>query len=255
MPNEMLVQHRNVIWDQVYRLEYMPWVAQFCTKEPFREVGAWKRVAEYALNEMSIQEYGMDANGQPKHLLRMSSRANHSNFPECKLCAAGRQKELNAIKNKAPREVRERARAERAAHRNDWRSERTQLGLVSKRISESTNACWLLDDKLGGQWIYQPIPVGNREEKGNTSNWKYRCTLQGVTLVGKRHLFSIVPPNVSTGNNFGITSFVAGPLCMADDVYEVVNGAPEFQFIVCLLPHNLAHVCVHCSCLQACIDL
>lgn len=210
MPNEMLIQHRHVIWDQVFKHEYLPWVSQYASVRPFKDVRSWKRVAQDALLELSRQEYGIDDAGNPKHRLRMAARANHSNFAECKVCAAGRRKELHAIATKQPREKREKAREERAQHRNDWRSERSQMGLAQKSVSESHNACWILDDKLGGHWIYQPIPKGNREEKGTTSNWKYRCTLQGVTLVGKRHLFSIIPPNLKTGNNFGITSFVAG---------------------------------------------
>lgn len=210
MPNEMLIQHRDVIWDQVYQMEYLPWVVQYGNRAPFKDVGPWKRVAQEALVEMSKQEYGVDDEGKPKHNLRMASRANHSNFAECKVCANGRRKELEAIKTKQPREVRERVRVERAAHRAEWRTERSLLGLAQKRASESCTSCWILDDKLGGQWIYQPIPVGNREEKGSMNNWKYRCTLQGVTLVGKRHYFLILPPNLRVGNNFGITSFVAG---------------------------------------------
>lgn len=210
MPNEMLIEHRNVIWDQVFKLEYLPWVAQYGSSLPFKEVSSWRRVANTALMELSKEEYGVDEMGRPKHVLRMASRANHSNFAECKVCAAGRRKELEAIKTKQPREIRERAREERNKHRNDWRSERSMIGLAQKRISESSYGCWMLDDKLGGHWIYQPIPEGNREDKATTSNWKYRCTLQGVTLVGKKHLFSILPPSLSVGNNFGVTAFVAG---------------------------------------------
>lgn len=220
MPNEMLIQYRNVIWEQVYKLEYLPWVQQNSTIRPFGDVSSWKRVSHAALMEMSRQEYGVDDAGNPRHTLRMSSRANHSNFAECKICAVGRKKELDAIKSKAPREVRDQARAERAMHRNDWRSERAQIGQAQKSVSESGSACWILDDKLGGHWIYHPIPEGNREEKGTTSNWKYRCTLQGVTLVGKRHLFSILPPNLKVGNNFGITAFVAGALKVCTHNHE-----------------------------------
>lgn len=210
MPNELLVQHRNVIWDQVFKLEYLPWAAQFGSSSPFKDVASWRRVSQSALIEMSKEEFGTDEDGNPKHTLRMAARANHSNFAECKVCAAGRRREIEAIKNREPREVRERARADRAHHRNEWRTERSLMGLSQKRVSESHCGCWILDDKLGGQWIYQPIPSGNREEKGNMSHWKYRCTLQGVTLTGRRHLFSIVPPNLHTGNNFGVTSFIAG---------------------------------------------
>lgn len=210
MPNEMLIVHRHVVWEQVYSCEYLPWVEQYTSVRPFRNVRSWKRVSKDALMELSRQEYGVDVLGKPKHMLKMSSRANHSNFPECKICATGREAEMNAIRTKAPREVREAARAQRMLHRNDWRSERSLIGLMQKTVSESNRACWILDDKLGGQWIYHPIPKGNREEKGTASNWKYRCTLQGVTLVGKRHLFSILPPNLKVGNNFGITAFVAG---------------------------------------------
>lgn len=99
-------------------------------------------------------------------------------------------------------------------------------------MSETSHTCWMLDDKLGGQWIHQPIPKDNREEKGTVSNWKYRCTLQGVTLTGKRHLFSIVPPSLKAGNNFGVTSFVAG-----------VHAASSFCIIgMCDISNCLSHV-------------
>lgn len=206
----MVIQHRDVIWSEVYKVEYLPWVKQNGNAPAFNDVQSWKRIAYDALRQFSIQEFGADSKGEPKHEIKLKVRANHSNFAECKVCAAGRKQELHAIQTKEPREVRQRIRAERNEHRREWRNERSAMGLAQKQISESAYSIWMLDDKLGGQWIHQPIPPGNREEKGTVSNWKYRCTLQGVTLTGKRHLFSIVPPSLKTGNNFGVTAFVAG---------------------------------------------
>lgn len=224
MPNEMVIQHRDVIWDQVFKNEYLPWVEQCGNQRPFKDVRGWKRISEDALRELSIQEYGTDLQGNPKQKIVLRTRANHSNFAECKICAAGRQRELNAIKARAPKEERDKIRMERSMHRQEWRSERSAMGLRQKQVSESMNSCYMLDDKLGGQWIYHPIPCGNREDKGTSSNWKYRCTLQGVTLTGKRHLFSIIPPCVQTGNNFGVTAFVSGVLeCMMNESPPLVH--------------------------------
>lgn len=210
MPNEFVIQHRHVIWNEVYKHEYLPWVDRYCTQPAYNDVQSWKRVADDALRAFSIKEFGSDANGNPIHEIKLKARANHSNFAECKVCAEGRRLELEAIKNKVPREERERIRRGRNMHRQEWRNERTAMGQTQKEVSETSYACWMLDDKLGGQWIHHPIPSGNREDKAIISNWRYRCTLQGVTLTGKRHLFSILPPNLKTGNNFGVTAFVAG---------------------------------------------
>ena len=163
-----------------------------------------------AAKELSIEEYGTDANGEPIHTLVLSARANHSNFPECKTCRAGRLLEEDAVSRKAPLEERQRCRQLRQMHRAVYRTERTQMGVAQKRANESQSGVWLEDDKLGGKWIYNPIPKGNREGKGAANNWTYHCTLQGVILTGKRHLHFILPPSLFTGNNFGLTSFVVG---------------------------------------------
>lgn len=210
MPNELLIQHRDVIWNEVYHNEYLPWTKKFGSQLAFNNPQSWKRVAEEALRLFSIQEFGADGHGNPKYEVKLRPRANHSNFAECKVCAAARKNELAAIKRKATREERISLRRTRNEHRAEWRAERTAMGQAQKQVSESLYACWILDDKLGGQWIHNPIPEGNREEKGTVGNWKYRCTLQGVTLTGKRHLFSILPPSLRPGNNFGVTAFVAG---------------------------------------------
>lgn len=210
MPNEFVIQHRDVIWSAVFTHEYKPWVQQFSNRDSYQEPSSWRRVVDMALKELSIKEFGADDDGNPKHVIQLKARANHSNFPECKECADGRKKELEAIKARASREERQRCREARNVHRREWRTERSAMGQAQKELSESAYACYTLDDKLGGQWIYQPIPEGNREDKGTASHWKYRSTLQGFTLTGKRHLFSIIPPCLLNGNNFGVTGFVAG---------------------------------------------
>lgn len=49
MPNEMLVQHRNVLWKDVFTLEYLPWATTCGQGPPYRDVPQWKRVALQAL--------------------------------------------------------------------------------------------------------------------------------------------------------------------------------------------------------------
>ena len=95
---------------------------------------------------LSIEEYGTDANGEPIHTLVLSARANHSNFPECKTCRAGRLLEEDAVSRKAPLEERQRCRQLRQMHRAEYRTERTQMGVAQKRANESQSGVWLEDD-------------------------------------------------------------------------------------------------------------
>jgi len=52
------------------------------------------------------------------------------------------------------------------------------------------------------------MPKNSRDRKNCAGNYKYRQCLQGDFYPGRGNYYLIVPPMLSTGANFGLTSFL-----------------------------------------------
>ena len=63
------------------------------------------------------------------------------------------------------------------------------------------------DDKCGSQFCYQPT-LGSRESATSASRFQYRWAIQGNHFPGDLLRFSLVPPCLKTGTNFGCTAFL-----------------------------------------------
>ena len=65
-----------------------------------------------------------------------------------------------------------------------------------------------LDDASGGYWSRLPAPRDQRTVKSVANKWQYRHKLQGNSWEGMGGYYSITPPQLEHGANFGLTAFV-----------------------------------------------
>lgn len=84
-----------------------------------------------------------------------------------------------------------------------------------------------MDDKLGSWWIFLPMPKDMKETKATASLYRYHQTVQGNSYPGYGNFMSLVPPLLSTGNNFGCTAF-----CIT--LYKLVKTGKVCVVIMCL---------------------
>ena len=67
-------------------------------------------------------------------------------------------------------------------------------------------------DKCGDDCMY--LPDSNRASSANMGKYKYRLSLQANVYAGKLYQLAVLLPNLTTGADFGITSFMAGLMRM-----------------------------------------
>ena len=63
-------------------------------------------------------------------------------------------------------------------------------------------------DKCGDDCIH--LPNSSRLASANQSKYKYRLSLQANVYAGKLYHLCFLLPNLITGADFGVTSFLAG---------------------------------------------
>ena len=63
-------------------------------------------------------------------------------------------------------------------------------------------------DKCGDDCFY--LPNSSRASSANMSKYKYRLSLQANVYAGKLYHLMLLLPNLTTGADFGITSFLSG---------------------------------------------
>eukprot|EP00965_Chrysotila_dentata_P075362 2488642-Pleurochrysis_carterae.AAC.1 len=80
-------------------------------------------------------------------------------------------------------------------------AERKVIDNLEIKAQRSTGTvAFCVEDKLGSHWQLLPISQNDRAAKKTAKCWKYRQCLQG-------NFFSIVPPMLGTGANFGCSAF------------------------------------------------
>lgn len=96
MPNEATIQHRTVVWQTVYELEYIPDVQWWGICRALSR-SRWVQLRGIALRNLSVQFFGHveGSPNEPIAMLSLVERPKHSNFGMCNLCAAAKEKWMN----------------------------------------------------------------------------------------------------------------------------------------------------------------
>lgn len=115
-----------------------------------------------------------------------------------------------AIKSQRPDEILK-AKREYAAHLQWMLKQRAVLQMITQKAS---NEKFLVEnsDKCGDHCLY--LPCSARISSDNVGKYCYRVSLQANVYAGKLFHLSILLPNLVTGENFGITSFLSGLVSM-----------------------------------------
>lgn len=164
------------------------------------------------LKLLSLEEFGLkegSTTAEPRLQFRLVARANHSNFPECTECRNNRKEKEQNIASRAPRERRDATNAKQVAHVRECSDERAVTSAWVREAGRSANQVAELDDKLGSEWNFLPQPPNMRFGKETSSRWRYKQTVMANLYPGFGNFYSLVPPFLRTGNNFGCTAFVA----------------------------------------------
>lgn len=93
MPNEAAIQHRTVVWQSVYELEYIPDIQWWGISRALSR-SRWVQLRGVALRNLSIAFFG-HVEGSPDVPLSMLSlveRPKHSNFTMCVKCSEAKEK-------------------------------------------------------------------------------------------------------------------------------------------------------------------
>ena len=97
------------------------------------------------------------------------------------------------------------------AHNTEWQGDRA-LALQLRRQNynpDSATAMYENDDKMGSHWCKMPVEVEGRDSK-KSAQAKYDFGIQANVICGDQGLvrFAVVPSNVQTGSNFGLTNLI-----------------------------------------------
>lgn len=93
MPNEAAIQHRTVVWQSVYELEYIPDIQWWGICRALSR-SRWTQLRGVALCNMSIAFFGHKEGSPdvPLTMLSLVERPKHSNFGQCVKCSAAKDK-------------------------------------------------------------------------------------------------------------------------------------------------------------------
>lgn len=121
------------------------------------------------------------------------------------------------MKEHTPVSIKLEIRAGHLKHIEACHSERRLIGSLRSETLRTQDAVFQVDDKLGSFWQFLPMPPNMRQGKDVSSNYQYRQCLQGNFFPGRGNFYMVVQPMLSTGNNFGCTSFILG-------LYKLIEG-------------------------------
>ena len=221
----LIVHPRGVLWKSVYDDEFVPFM-QLCghdwkksdAKKDDDGVGSeatWYSGRAAALVQLAKEK--LDADSQTTTFV-LKSRAKHSAYKECHQCQTGRLAIQQAIKDRQPPHIIRGLQEDAATHlrwmyaQRFWVERLSQQYMHERKIVENS-------DKCGDGCIHLP-GHGGRASSANTGNWQYKVSLQANVYSGLLYHLTLLLPNLSTGANFGITSFITG-LCRMIDHGEI----------------------------------
>jgi len=96
-------------------------------------------------------------------------------------------------------------------HNNDWQADRNVALALRRSMYNPASSCGIYenDDKCGSFWCKMPVADGGRDSK-RAASAKYDFAIQANVVCGDQGTarFSVVPSNVRTGSNFGLTNLV-----------------------------------------------
>lgn len=113
----------------------------------------------------------------------------------------------DAISNKASPDTIAKLKAKYAEHLQWMMKQRAALEKITQKASHQS---YLVEnsDKCGDHCLY--LPSTERVSSANMGKYRYRLSLQANVYAGKLFHLSLLLPNLITGENFGITSFLCG---------------------------------------------
>ena len=166
-------------------------------------------VLQYSVRNEGICDAGGGSMKKPlpKAMWRLRETALHTNFPQCKTCAANILNISEAMKARMARSMYEQRKAVQTRHIADILEERAAHDAVKLESVRGARTCFSLDDASGGYWQFLPMPPNMRSSKATASKWKYRQHLQGNSWAGIGNYLSFLPPMLQKGGNFGLTSY------------------------------------------------
>ena len=143
--------------------------------------------------------------------LRFGRCERHSKFPECTACQTNRKAYYAALANPScDAAVLGQAKDAMLRHQAEWTSDRqTALDLRRAAYRAGTSTVYECDDKCGSFWQQLPVDKDGRYNKKSCAQ-TYRFAIQSNTVCGEQGIlrFAVVPKNVATGSNFGLTNLL-----------------------------------------------
>jgi len=217
LPNESppVIKYPPYVGEELYKSVYVPEMELHSVAPPLKQLdgkapGSWFRARDEAALLLSLEQFGLRegaTTAEPRMRFRLVSRANHSNFAECNECRANRLEKLENIRERRSRAARDATTAKQVAHVHACHAERNVASDWIREANRSASQLAELDDKLGSHWNFLPMPPNQRFGKSSSSRYRYRQCVMANLFPGFGNYFSLVPPFLVTGNNFGCTAF------------------------------------------------
>lgn len=166
---------------------------------------------------LALQQHGEEKLGPGKTFI-FKSRQKHSAYKECDECQTKRLRVRRAIQEGQPPSTVKQLQREYADHIQWMLGQRDCLERI---LMMATNERCVVEqsDKCGDYCLHLP-GSGGREASSNTALYKYKVSLQANVFGSKLYHLSLLLPNLSTGANFGATSFLTG-LCRMIDLGNI----------------------------------
>lgn len=206
MPNEPVIQHRALVWERVYELEYVMDVQWWGITRTLSR-SRWLALRDTALQNLSMEYFGPSPDDPSKPAARLSlvARPKHSNFGSCDECTKAKVKWLKyrkaGIAERQSMGTIEEVKAEIFAHMMEVKQERKKSQQMHQDACARSGYVFQYDDKCGSDYVH--LPAYAREPGEHTNRYRYKFGLQGNLVPGTLMRFSYVPPCLRLGANFG----------------------------------------------------
>jgi hypothetical protein len=138
--------------------------------------------------------------------LGMCGACCRSAYKECSVCQENRLKKAEAIAAGDTYENITFWTKKQQQHVKWFKDQRYALEAFRQEGARGGNLVFEQADKCGDSCLY--LPGGGRVSSANTSKWSYHVALQTNIYPGKLINAFLLLPNLTTGANFGATSFL-----------------------------------------------
>ena len=208
MPNENKIVLRGVGLTTVHAKQY---------SAPARLAGCWLSYKSFAAclpaAAVACAREQHDADPAFANAVKVGRSARHSRFPMCSTCLKTQQDYIAEASNPlADKTEVERLRNVMLDHQalfmNDRRAARS---LRMATYFDNCDDSYECDDKCGSHWCKAPVTAGGRDSKEyHTRNYEF--AVQANVVCGPYGVMrlSIIPKNLGTGSNFGLSTLLLG---------------------------------------------